>query len=171
MHACATATVGALVGLAKFHPGVLPARLPGPAVATALGLAGAVGLHAGFNGLFHAAAQGRTELGLLNLLLLPLQVATFLAVLQLSLLDERRILREQLADEADRGTLPRAHVPILSSSLQRRRRGWLPAGVDRHAYVVTATRLAFSRHRARTGGAHASLEGLRAQLRDLLGAS
>ncbi len=148
MHAGASSLVGAAVGIAKFRRGVSR-----PALLT-LGFVGAMGMHAVWNGLLSLAQDGAGGLGILNFVLFPLEFAALMAVFQLCLLFEHRVIRRELEDEAARGTLPAEHVKMLSSYLLRWRRGWLPRGVDHHDYVRLTTTLALRKSQLATGRDH-----------------
>jgi RsiW-degrading membrane proteinase PrsW (M82 family) len=147
MHAAATSALGAALGFSKFRsPRTALAAIPAGALAM-------LGIHGLWNGLLQAGSAGAAGLGLLDLVLFPLELAILGALFALSLLDERRILQRELAAEAEAGVLPVEHVPVLSSLAARLRDDWLPAGVDHDDYLAAATTLAFRKHqlRARPG--------------------
>ena len=139
MHAGATSLIGAAIGLARNRRGWSRPLL------LALGFAAACGMHALWNGLLALAEAGQPLLGLVDLLIFPLEFLVLLGLFQLCLVAEHGVLRRELTEEADLGTLPLAHVPLLSSYLRRARAGWLPHHVDHHAYVRLATTLALRR--------------------------
>ncbi len=145
MHATASSLVGAALGWAMFRS--WPAKI----FAGLGGLALAMTIHGIWNGLITADQLLGTGglLFLADLALFPLELLLIFGAFQLCLWDEHRTIRRELAAEAELGTLPAAHAPILSSYLKRQRRAWLPRGVDHHAYVRTATTLAFRRVQAR----------------------
>ncbi|MCO4771418.1 MAG: PrsW family intramembrane metalloprotease [Deltaproteobacteria bacterium] len=145
MHAGATSLVGAALGIAKFRRGAVRPLL------LAAGFAGAMGMHALWNGLLSLASDGAGMLGALNFALFPLEFAALVAIFQLCLLFEHRVIRRELEDEAARGTLPEAHVRMLSAYLLRWRRGWLPKGVDHDEYVRQTTTLALRKSQLATG--------------------
>jgi len=140
MHAVATAAIGAAVGYVKFRNGRRRVLVP------LLGLAVAVGVHALWNGLLEAALGGRLALGLLDLVLFPIEFALLFLLFQLALLDERRIIRRELQEEADLGVLPARHLAFLAAYARRARPDWLPAGMDGRRYIRQATALAFRKH-------------------------
>ena len=140
MHAAATATVGAALGYVKFRNGRRRLTIP------ALGLAVALAMHALWNGLLLAALDGRLGLGLLDLVLLPLEFGVLFILFQLALLDERRIIRRELQEEVELGVIPTAHLGFLAAYARRARPAWLPPEVDGRLYVRRATALAFRKH-------------------------
>lgn len=143
MHAASSSALGAALGFSKFRSPTI-ALLAVPA-----GVVAMLAIHGLWNGLLQAGSAGRAHLGLLDLVLFPLELGILGALFALSLLDERRILRRELDPEAAAGVLPPEHVPILSSLAARLRDDWLPPGVDQEAYIAAATTLAFRKHQAR----------------------
>ncbi len=167
MHASASSVVGAALGWARFR------GLRAVAVAVPLGLLGAIGIHALWNGLLavESSTGGGGVLAAVNLVLFPLEFLALFVVFQLCLLEERRMIRRELGEEVARGVLPEAHLRHLCSYLGRMRRGWLPQAIDHDAYVEIATRLAFRKHQVRLSGsdAHESeLDSYREDLERLL---
>ncbi|MFT5587635.1 MAG: RsiW-degrading membrane proteinase PrsW (M82 family) [Cognaticolwellia sp.] len=144
MHACASSVVGAALGFVKFRSIGYKLLIP------PIGLAVAMAIHALWNGLLTLdgvlAAEG--AFAVLNFLLFPLEFAALFITLQVCLQVEKRMIRRELASEAILGWLPQEHVQILSSTLARNRKTWLPKGVDQDQYVVAATTLAFRKHQA-----------------------
>jgi RsiW-degrading membrane proteinase PrsW (M82 family) len=150
MHATATAIVGAALGFARFR-GCLAL-----VVCAVLGLAGAMAVHALWNGLLVYGQLANTSTPyLMDLVLFPLEVATVLLVSQICLAEEACTIRRELGEEARRGTLPAEHPRILASTIWRLTRGWLPPGVDQGRYVRAATALAMRRKQVRQMGAGA----------------
>ncbi len=166
MHAGATSLIGAAMGVAKFRRGIV-----GTAVLSA-GVAAAMAMHAVWNGLLSLAQDGAGLLGVLNFALFPLEFLVLVAVFQGCLVFEHRMLRRELEEEAKRGTLPMAHVQILSSYRLRWRRGWLPPAVNHHKYVRMATTLALRRSQLGSGRDtpfyEQELRDLRAKIPELL---
>ena len=140
MHAAATAAIGAALGYVKFRNGRRRLAVP------ILGLLAALAVHALWNGLLLAALNGRLGLGLLDLVLLPIEFAILFALFQLALLDERRIIRQELLEEVELGVIPADHLDFLAAYARRARPLWLPEGVDGRLYVRRATSLAFRKH-------------------------
>ena len=139
MHAMATGTVGAFVGLTKFGPASTrwPLRFTGLAIAMLM--------HFIWNASVSSSGAFVVGLGFLFILL---SVAVILVVMQLSLRKERMLIIRELEAEAALGVLPTEHVPLLASSSGRHRSGWLPATVNREQYIKNATRLAFRKAQA-----------------------
>ncbi len=146
MHATATAVVGAALGFARFR-GCLAIAAMGT-----LGMGLAIGIHMLWNGLLTLDAEiGLGGAGfLVNLLLFPLEFLLIFAVYNLCLLEEKITIRRELREEAAAGLLPAAHAEILGSWIARNRRAWVSPGVDHHAYVYTATTLAFRKKQLAT---------------------
>ena len=167
MHAAATSLVGAAIGLAQFRHG------PSRTLLLAAGFAGAVAMHALWNGLLALAESGAPVLGLIDLLIFPLEFGVLVLIFQACLHAEHKMIARELAAEAAAGHLPPAHVPFLASYLRRSRRGWLPPGVDHHEYVRLATTLALRREQlargAEPGFSQLEVERLRAEIAALLG--
>ena len=166
MHAGASSLVGAALGVAKFRRGTIrPLLLAG-------GFAGAMGMHAVWNGLLSLAQDGAGLLGALNFVLFPMEFAVLIAVFQLCLYLEHKVIREELTDEAQRGTLPASHVHMLSKYLLRHRKGWLPKGVDHDEYVRQTTTLALRKSQLNSGKDHefyrAEIDELRAGIQRVL---
>ena len=166
MHASASSVVGAALGWAK-------AKAPAARLqALVLGLCGALVIHGVWNGLLVAGTVFSGGFSLLDLLIFPVEFVVLFGIFQACLLDEARILREGLAEEARAGVLPEEYAVRLSSWAQRNRKGWLPPEIDHRRLVQVATTLAFRKERA--GGRVADpeldleIEGLRDELRRIL---
>ena len=148
MHGCATSLVGASVGLARHR-----SKCAGVAWVCA-GLLSAMLVHALWNGLItldvRSPDQGRYQH--INLVLLPLEALTLIALFHLGLRRESSTIRRELNVDAAAGLIPGDHPEILADSRRRRARGWLPPHVDHARYVRTCTRLAFRRAAVRAGG-------------------
>jgi RsiW-degrading membrane proteinase PrsW (M82 family) len=145
MHAAATAWVGAALGAARF--GGWPVRI----VAIPLGFAGAMGMHAAWNGLLtlQEVAPDLAPWRPINFVGLPIEVAIVFITFQIALWEERRVLRRELADEVQTGLLPLTHASAVASVIRRGRPGWLPAGIPQALYVKAVTRLALRKHQCR----------------------
>lgn len=172
MHATATATVGAALGLTRFRSGAA-LMLGGGG-----GLIVAMGIHGVWNGLITLSdVTGGDGLYTLDLLLLPLQVATVFVIFEACLIEESRTIQRELREEAEAGRLPHDHPPILASWLRRLDPRWVPPGVDQATYVRLATDLAMRKKQARQLGDDAphfyvsEVERLRERLAQLLTAS
>jgi protease PrsW len=150
LHAMASGTFGAALGLAKFQR-AWPLRWSLPP----LGLLMGMGLHFFWNAMavYLGSQAGGLFGGSLAVFVqfggLILYFVAFFGLFQLSMLHERWIIGHELDEEARRGILPRSYVPILQSYLRRMRRDWLPAAIPHHHFVALCTRLAFRKHQAR----------------------
>jgi protease PrsW len=146
MHATASSLVGAGLGLTRLrNPLVGLLTVP-------LGFAGAIGMHALWNGLLTAAStkEALSNLAWLDFALFPLQFFGVFALFQLCLWTESRMIRAELAAEArEHGTLPEAHADPLGSWHRRSLTRFAPKGVDQAVYSRIATTLAFRRLQAR----------------------
>ena len=134
MHAVATGTLGAFIGLTKFQ-----AR-NGRWYLRILGLLIAMGMHLVWNR--NVSIESTTAIAV-GILVLILSVIVLIVVFQLSLLSESRIIRRELTEEATDGFIPAVHVQFIPYSSKRRMLGWLPVTIDRKTYISLATRLAF----------------------------
>jgi protease PrsW len=140
MHCVATSTFGMSIGFAKFR------RSGKGAVIIFAGLISAMALHSFWN--FCMVIGGALQSGWIMEIgfgLLPFLVFVMLALYQLSLYYEGRIIKKELEEEAQLGTIPLALVPVLSSYFKRRQRKWYPPRVDQDRYVSLAMALAFKR--------------------------
>ena len=149
LHAMASGTFGAALGLAKFQR-LWPLRWVLPPVGLLMGM----GLHFFWNAMavFLEQRTGPTDLALAGsgMLLqfggLILYFLAFFTLFQLSMLHERAIIGRELGEEARKGILPPSYVPILQSYLRRIRGDWLPPSIPHHHFVALCTRLAFRKH-------------------------
>lgn len=169
MHAGATSMVGAALGWAKFSTS--PRRM----TAVPLALLAAMGMHALWNSLAIApmVLEAGVALPLLSFLLFPVEFGILFLIFQASLISESRIIRRELTEEAQRGTLPTEHVEKFTKwSARSSHRNWAPKGVDGARYLELGTLLAFRRnqHAARPDEAYYADEvtRLRGELRELL---
>ena len=170
MHASASSLVGAALGFARFRGCIaLIASLP-------VGLAGAMAIHALWNGLLTLDAMvglGGAGFGV-NLLLFPLEFLVLFGIYNLCLWVESSTIQKHLQEEAAAGLIPATHPPILASYCQRNRRAWVPKGVNHHKYVYAATTLAFRKSQLATASGARSdfykkdVERLRAEVAALL---
>lgn len=145
MHAGATSCVGAALGWARLRGNRMRW------LALPIGFALAMSMHALWNGMLTLdyTAEMNGALTVVNLAVFPLEFLTLVVVFQVCLALEKRTLAEELSAEAQEGTLPAEHVPVITSFLRRGTRGWLAAGVPHHPYVHATTTLAFRRAQAR----------------------
>ncbi len=153
LHAVASSCLGAALAWARFR-----GRLPS-GIAIFLGFVVAMGIHALWNGLASismletrpARALAVNEgLHYLLYVIFALEFLMVFCIFQLCLLNERKIIREELIREAEEeGTLPPEHVPALGNNLIRSIQRFAPPGVPQEAYIRAATTLAFRRMQAR----------------------
>ncbi|MEP0862772.1 MAG: PrsW family intramembrane metalloprotease [Ignavibacterium sp.] len=136
MHCVSTATLGAFLGYSKFMS-------KGKRILFALiGLTIAMLIHAGWNS--SVSFQSTAPLGFLFLFI---TVLIFITVFTVSVARERKIIFNELSEEADNGIIPSTHLSILSSSV-REQQGWVPESI-RKDYIKSATTLAFRKMQAR----------------------
>ena len=130
MHCVSTATFGAFLGYAKFNDGGTKAFL------TFVGLCIAMFIHFAWN--FSVSFESTQLLGFLFMII---TVAIFIIVYNISIMSERKIIYNELKDEANRGLIPVNHLNILNSNY-RNTTGWIDESI-RKLYVRAATTLAF----------------------------
>lgn len=130
MHCVSTATFGAFLGYAKFKDGGTKAFL------TFIGLCIAMFIHFAWN--FSVSFESTQLLGFLFMIV---TVAIFIIVYNISIMSERKIIYNELKDEANRGLIPVNHLSILNSNY-RNTTGWIDESI-RKLYVRAATTLAF----------------------------
>lgn len=136
MHCVATATFGAFLGSAKFKSKFFKVTFP------IIGLTLAMLIHSAWN--FSVSFQSTAPLGFLFLFI---TILIFLLVFTLSIQNEKKIILNELMDEASAGIIPLNHLNILSSSL-RDKRGWVNEKI-RKTYIKAATTLAFRKLQSR----------------------
>lgn len=136
MHCVSTATLGAFLGYSKLMS-------KGKRIFYAiLGLLTAMFIHAAWNS--SVSFQSTAPLGFLFLFI---TVLIFITVFTVSVARERKIIFNELSEEAEKGIIPSAHLQILSSSV-REQQGWIPENI-RKDYIKSATTLAFRKLQAR----------------------
>lgn len=136
MHCVSTATLGAFFGYAKFKP-------TGQKLFFGFwGLMFAMGIHSIWN-----LSLSFEKMAPLGFLFMFISVIVFIITFSLSLKGERKIIYNELKEEADNGLIPRIHLEILSSP-QREKTGWLDEKI-RKIYIKSATTLAFRKMQSR----------------------
>jgi len=144
MHCVSTATLGAFLGYSKFMS-------KGKRIFYALvGLSLAMFIHAAWNS--SVSFQSTAPLGFLFLFI---TILIFIAVFTISVARERKIIFNELYEEASNGLIPSAHLNILSSSI-REKEGWIPENI-RKDYIKSATTLAFRKLQARNSNGPSKL--------------
>lgn len=136
MHCVSTATFGAFLGYAKFKG--FPARIVFPLTGIILAMV----IHSAWN--LTVSFQATTIWGFVFLFI---TILIFILVFALSIRNEKKILYHELSDEAVNGTIPQAHISILSSS-SRDKKGWINESI-RNVYIKAATTLAFRKLQSR----------------------
>ncbi len=135
MHCVATAIFGAFLGNAKF-------KGKNKFLLSLAGLSIAVFIHFAWN--FSVSFQSTAVLGFLFLFA---TVIIFIATFSASVLQEKRIIYEELLPEAEMGIIPTNHINILCSA-GRNFPGWVDENI-RKVYVRSATTLAFRKKQLR----------------------
>ena len=130
MHCVSTATFGAFLGYAKFKERDTKILL------TIVGLCIAMFIHFAWN--FSVSFESTALLGFL---FMGVTVIIFIIVYNVSVLGERKIIYQELQDEARNGLIPENHLNILNSNY-RNTTGWVDESI-RKLYVRAATTLAF----------------------------
>lgn len=144
MHCVSTATLGAFLGYAKFKP------KPQKIFYGLVGLFIAIVIHATWN--FTLNYKSIAPLGFLFLFV---SIIIFIAAFSISVRSERKIIYNELKEEADRGLIPELHLSILSSPL-REKKGWLDERI-RKVYINSATTLAFRKVQLRNSNGESKL--------------
>jgi protease PrsW len=173
MHAVATSIVGASFGFSRFRPFFVKL------LAIPFGFGVAMTVHGLWNGLLTAEEWVRTNgvLTGIDFLLFPVEFLAIVVVFQLCLLDERAIIRRELAEESKLGVLPPDHVLNIASYFKRGFTYWHASAIPHRAYVKTATRLAMRKHQARSSAARKQpfyrreVDRLRGEIQKILGAT
>ncbi len=144
MHMVATACYGAFLGAVKFRDIAAVIKIG----CAAGGLASAFTIHALWNGLIVATQLFETSIPFL--VAIPLFIVELLLLagaFQASLVYEGRLIRRELAAEAEAGTIPTEHATILGRFVRRSSpRFAAELGPRRAEYIALATQLAFRRH-------------------------
>lgn len=133
MHAIATGTFGAFLGLAKFTSSWAKNVYP------LLGLITAMFIHFMWN---YSVSYESTYL--LGMIFIFLCIQFFFFVFKLSIRNEKKIIERELSEEIKLGYIPDAHINILSS-FNRFKSGWIDENI-RRSYIKAAVRLAFSKN-------------------------
>lgn len=136
MHCVTTATFGAFLGYAKFKSTKAKVIFP------FFGLLLAMTIHSAWN--FSVSFQSTTALGFLFMFF---TILIFILIFYLSVRNEKKIIKNELLDEAINGFIPEKHISILSSSV-RDKQGWVDERI-RKIYIKAATTLAFRKLQSR----------------------
>ncbi len=130
MHCVSTATLGALLGMAKFKSS------PKKIFYAFIGLLIAMLIHSIWNS---SLSYDRTAP--IGFLFMIVSIIIFISSYIISIKGERKIIFNELKEESKNGVIPESHLIILSSP-QRERKGWLDERT-RKTYIKAATTLAF----------------------------
>lgn len=144
VHCLASASWGFCLGFGRYrHPVLRWLVMP------TLGYAAAVSIHAFWNGsvTWGALEDNHHWQTAAYVVIAGLAVGIFLLA-QGSLFVEHRAIRRELADEAERGTLPGKHAEIIPYWRKRGDKGWCSPHIDQKRYLKAATRLAMRKHQA-----------------------
>ena len=136
MHCVSTATFGAFLGYAKFKNIFYKLTFP------VIGLASAMFIHFCWNLMI---SFEKTEL--LGFVFLLITILIFIVLFSISLSIDKKIIYNELLEEAENGIIPMSHVNILNSP-GRNKFGWIDEKI-RKLYVNAATTLAFRKMQLR----------------------
>jgi hypothetical protein len=141
MHCVSTATFGAFLGLAKFKG--TPSRIFLPIT----GLIIAIIIHFSWN--FTVSYQSTAILGFL---FLGVTIIIFIAIFSASVMNEKKMIIDELLPEIALGIIPNEHLIILCSPI-RNRPGWVDENI-RKPYIKAATTLAFRKKQLKSSKGH-----------------
>ncbi len=130
MHCVATATFGAFLGYAKFKNIFYKTVFP------VIGIVIAMFVHFAWN--FSVSFESTTILGFVFMFF---TVIIFMIIFSVAILNEKKIIYQELLEEVINGLIPVEHLEILNSS-RRNKLGWVDERI-RKLYIRAATTLAF----------------------------
>jgi hypothetical protein len=130
MHCVATASFGAFLGYAKFKNIFYKITFP------VIGIFIAIFIHFAWN--FSVSFKSTTLLGFIFMVF---TVIIFFIIFSVSVFNERKIIYNELLEEAMEGIIPIDHLEYLDSS-KRNKLGWVDESI-RKLYIRAATTLAF----------------------------
>jgi protease PrsW len=139
MHACSTAAFGAFIGYAKFHSKKSKKWLIFTGFVVAM--------------LIHFVWNYSVTIGnifIIGALFVGSAVIVIFILFQVSLSNESKLIKNELADEANLGTIPVEHLNYLPYTHLRSRKGWLNPSVNQDKYIKIATNLAFRKQQSKT---------------------
>lgn len=139
MHGIATGFFGLCYAMYRFSTYKVRRVFP------AIGWTVALIIHAGWN-----TGVSSEDTVLLSFLFVIVAVLLSVAVFRALLMNEEKIIFQELKEEADLGIIPATHPGIMSSHL-RHRDGWIHQGI-KELYVRSAIRLAFKKHALKQPG-------------------
>lgn len=138
MHCMSTATLGGFIGMAKFKPAGYKILLI-PA-----GYIIAVFLHFSWN--LSVSFDGTAIIGFIFLFLYFL---AWIAVFQIAIYMEGKMIGKELQEEVSQGIIPPEHMNYLPFVSRRNKYGWCPQGVNQKEYVKTAITLALRKYQVK----------------------
>jgi len=135
MHCMATASLGAIIGYAKFK-GLGWKMLLLPA-----GYALAVFLHFAWNAT--VSFEATWWMGFLFLIMYFIAI---FAIFQIAIYAEGKTIHRELEDESINGVIPADHLLHLPFVSKRNKKGWLHSSINHKEYVKTSIILALRKH-------------------------
>lgn len=130
MHCVSTATFGAFLGYAKFKNLFFKVFFP------LIGILLAMFIHFVWN--FSVSFQ---KTALLGFAFMFFNIIVFISVFSVSILNEKKIIYNELLEEVKNGLIPAQHLLFLNS-VKRKRTGWIDEKI-RKVYIKSAITLAF----------------------------
>jgi len=145
IHAVSSAVFGGSLGFA-----FLSRRGGERSVWLALGLIGAVAIHAGWNFMLFEMESPQVVIPVARwIVAVPSLYALYLLALIVFLRSEQRILRVELAEEVQLAVVPGWVVDVIPYYRRRIRSDWWPRRQERTVLARLLTRLAFRKHAVR----------------------
>ncbi len=144
MHCVSTSTLGAFLGYAKFKPSSQKVFYG------ITGLLIAMIIHSIWN-----FSLNFEQIAPLGFLFIFISIIIFITTFSISVRGERKIIYNELKEEADNGIIPLSHLEILSSS-KRESKGWFDEKI-RKIYINAATTLAFRKMQLRNSNGASKL--------------
>jgi protease PrsW len=141
MHCVSTATLGAFLGYAKFKNLFYKLTFP------FLGLASAMFIHFAWNLMI---TFEKTEF--LGFIFMLITILIFIVVFSISVSNDKKIVYNELLEEANNGIIPLDHILILNST-KRNNFGWIDEKI-RKLYIQAATTLAFRKMQLRSSNGY-----------------
>jgi protease PrsW len=145
MHCVATAVFGAFLGYAKYK------SLLHKIIAVPAGLALAMFIHFAWN--FSVSFQATSVVGFIFMIM---TISIFILAFKLAIINERRLIFEELSDEVKLGFLPDGHLDIIAFNRKGLIDGINPK--DKNNYLKSAVALAFKKRQLNFVGARQKAE-------------
>ncbi|MEJ2195500.1 MAG: PrsW family intramembrane metalloprotease [Ignavibacteriaceae bacterium] len=134
MHCVTTATFGAFLGYAKLK------GLSHKHIISLIGLVIAILIHFAWN---YSVSFKSTALP--GFLFMAVTIVIFIAIYSTAVVNERKIILDELLSEVESGIIPSSHLEHLCSA-SRNSRGWIDENI-RKTYLIASTTLAFKKNR------------------------